>query len=266
MIAAVVAVGLLLVGLVTTGVIPLAKSSSEPAFAPTFQGAVNEGQSTANAAHGGPWGAALGIALRIPLSITVPTGNITQSLPSISGCNATLDSHLPTDVVVQGTPASAGPGASAFWIVLYVNSSGGTVGLMVDGGTSMNLFTLGGTACSTLLKGLAAFPAGSPDSPTIVDAVNASGGSTFLADHPGATQVFLGASIILLEPTWIVVFTSCAITPLGNSSGEEFNASVIGTTVENVTSGPVSCSLPTGTGLPTLTGPFSAPSPIGKAI
>ncbi len=265
-VALVVAV-VLLAALVATGVVPLAKApSSSPAFAPTFQGAASEGQSTANAAPDGPWAAALGVAFRVPLSLTLPTENLTGQVASVDGCNATLSPHLPTDVVVQGTPSTAGPGASAFWVVVYVNSSGGAVGVMVDGGLSSELFTLGGASCAKLTQYLVPFPSGSPDSPTILDAANTAGGSAFLAAHPNATQVFVGASVVLLEPVWEVVYTTCTLSPLPNTTGSEFNATVIGTTVENRTTGPVSCSLPSGAGLPTLGVPASGTPALGKAI
>lgn len=260
------AVALLVGGLVATGVVPLLKGpASPPPFAPTFQGAASEGQPTANSVPGGPWGAALGLASRVPISLTVPTGNLT-GVKGVDGCNATLTSDLPKDVVVQATPTSAGAGASAFWVVLYVNDSGGAVGIMVNGGVSSELFTLEGTSCAKLTNYLAPFPSGSPDSPTIVRVVNAAGGSAFLAAHPNATEVIVGASVVIIQPVWEVVYTTCTLSPIANTSGSEFNATVVGTTVENHSAGPVSCSLPAGTTLPTLAALLPGAPALGKAI
>jgi hypothetical protein len=262
----VVALGLLLAGLAATGVLPWFKGTSSHPFAPTFQGAAAEGQPTANSVAGGPWGAAVGVALRIPLSVSVPTQNLTSGIPTSGGCNATIAPGLPADVVVQATPASTSPGTSAFWVVLYVNSSGGAVGLMVNGGVAAKLFSLGGSACANLLRSLVPFPSGAPDSPAVINAVNASGGSGFLAAHPGASELFVGASVVLLEPLWGVVYTTCTLTPFANTSGEQFNATVIGTTVENVSTGTVSCSLPAGVTFPALTARLGGIPAIGKAI
>lgn len=265
--AVVAAAVLVFAGLVVTGVVPLGKTpSASPPFAPTFQGAASLGQPTADGNPGGPWGPSLGIAFRVPFAVTVPTSNLTQSLPSSGGCNATLVPGLAKDVVVQATPASAGPGESAFWIVLYVNSTSSAVGIMVDGGASSEVFSLLGASCASLASALVPFPGGSPDSPEIINAVNASGGSSFLSAHPGATEVFLGASVILLQPLWGVVFTTCTLSPVANSSGYEFNATVVGTTVQSTHGGPVTCSLPSGSILPVLTAAFPGPSAVGKAI
>lgn len=267
MVVLAVVVVLLFAGLAATGVIPLFKSpSNAPTFAPTFQGAASEGQATANAVPGGPWGAAVGIAFRVPLSLTVPTENLTGTVAAAGNCNITVAASVPKDVVVQGTPPSAGPGASAFWVVVYVNSSGGAVGVMVNGGSASEGFTFGGPSCTELTQYLVPFPSGSPDSPVIINAANASGGRSFLAAHANASELFVGASVILLQPVWAVVYTTCTLTPIANTSGYEFNATVIGTTVENHTSGPVSCSLPSGTILPTLAEPSPGPPALGKAI
>jgi hypothetical protein len=266
--------------LVATGVIPLHGASSAPAYAPTFQGAASEGQGAANSYPGGPWGAAAGVAARLALPLTEPASDVSQYLPdleSVSGCNVTLNPELPKDVVVDATPSAAGPGASAFWVVLYVNESGGAVAVIVDGGNAIALFTLHGTGtCRTDLDALAPFPSGSPDSPAIIDAANASGGSAFLSAHPGATQIFGGASAIVIEPTWVVVYTTCAIPSVGSAAGYEFNATVTGTTVETNQTASVNCSALSGLSLGasrggapdgSLAAPLGAASgAVGKAI
>jgi hypothetical protein len=264
--AVVVAVAVVIGTLAATGELPWFHSSSPHPYAPTFDQAVGEGQPTANGVAGGPWGAALGVAVRIPIPVTLPTSNLTNAIPTGTGCNATFPSTLPKDVVVDGTAASAGPGASAFWVVLYVNSAGSAVGVLVDGGAGTEGFTLGGSSCSSVLQDLVPFPSGAPDSPAVIGAVNASGGEAYLAAHPGATEIFGGASVVVFEPLWGVLFTTCTLTPVANATGTEFNATVSGTTVLSQHSGNLSCSAPSGLSLPGLVAPVPSSPSGGKAI
>ncbi len=278
--AGLVAVVAVVAALYAGGLPPFGRSGSpSPPFAPTFQGAASAGQGSANRASGGPWQPALGVAVRLPYSITLPTTNLTGYVTAIdgtTGCTTTLQPALAGEIQVDGTPASAKVGASAFWMVLYVNGTGGAVGVMVDGGAAQPLFTLGGnTTCQSYLRFLVPFPTGAPDSPAVVAAANAAGGASFLSAHPNATQVFLGASIVLLLPTWEVSYSTCAPTIASNVTGSEFNATLSGTTVQTHSTGTVSCSLPTNLTLPgglrpaAALGPAEGPAGIpavGKAI
>ncbi len=278
--ATVVAAVAVIAGLYAGGLLPLGRPGNHaPTFAPTFQGAASAGQPTANAAPGGPWQPAIGVALRLPDSITVPPANFTQYLGAFggsTGCRVSLDPELAGDVQVQGTPASAGAGASAFWVVVYVNGTGGALGVMVNGGVAAPLLSLGGNAtCRATLRYLVPFPSGAPDSPAVVDSANAAGGRAFLVAHPNATQVFLGISVVLLLPTWEVVYTTCSLTLAANTTGSQYNATVSGTTVQTHANGTATCSLPTNTTLPgglrpvvppPALGPPPALPAVGKAI
>ena len=275
----VVAVAVVLAALVATGILPLSHSSnSGPGATPTFQGAASEAQPSANAQPHGPWSPAAGVGIRLPLALTLPTVNITQYLSDLNaavGCEVSLLGSPPTQEVLDGTPGSASPGAAAFWVVMFVNGTGGALGVMVNGGVATPLFSVtGNSTCREYLDALAPFPAGSPDSPAIVAAVNASGGSTFLSEHPNATEVFVGLSAVIIQPTWEVVYTTCSPTVVPGVTGYEYNATVSGTTVQHHASGVVSCSVPAnvtlGAPIPGgARGPADAspvPPAVGKAI
>ncbi len=275
----VVAVVVVLAALWVTGVLPWgSKGSSGPGGVPTFDGAASEAQPAANGEPGGPWSASAGVGIRLPLALTIPTVNLSQYLTAINsavGCEVTLLGNLPSQEVLAATPASADPGHAAFWVVVFVNGTGGAVGVMVNEGAATPLFSVGGNAtCREYLDALAPYPSGSPDSPAIIAAVNASGGSAFLLAHPNATQVFVGISAIIIQPAWEVVYTTCSPTVVTGVTGYEFNATVSGTTVQKHTTGNVSCSLPAGVsldapaaGTPLVpTPPATAGSAPGKAI
>jgi len=214
-------------------------STSQLGPYPTFAGAVSEAQPAANAVSGGPWQAALGAAIRIPSPLEYPTRNITQVVSSL-GCNVTLLGVPPKVIAVDDTPVSEGLGTSGFWIVGFVNTSGGVLGVTVDDGSATALFDVSTSACPKITDSLLPFPNGAWDSSSVVGAVNSAGGFSFLTAHPNASQIFFGVGgfgILAPEPVWGVVFNSCPLAFIANTSGLEFNATVEGTKVSSHRSG-----------------------------
>src|SRR5271170_869332 len=171
-IAVVVVVG----GLALSGKFGLG-STSEVGPYPTYAGAVSEAQPAANSVSGGPWQAAFGAALRLPSPLQYPTRNLTAIVSTLD-CNVTLLGVPPTSIVVDETPTSEEAGTSGFWVVGFVNSSGGVVGTIVNDGIATALFEVSPTACPNVTDNLLPFPNGAEDSSTILGTVDADGGAS----------------------------------------------------------------------------------------
>jgi hypothetical protein len=238
-------------------------STSQLGPDPTFAGASSEAQPAANAISGGPWQTAFGAGIRLPSPLQFPTRNLTDIVSTV-GCNVTLIGVPPTSVTVVSTPAGSSPGTAGFWIVGFSNTSGGALGVIVADGTPTALFSVGPTACPKLTDNLLPFPNGAADSSSIVATVNGAGGSTFLAAHGNASQIYFGVGgfgFLVPEPVWEVVYNSCPLALVANSTGDEFNATVEGTTLTEHSSGAVSCEA-----LPSLTLPSPFRTPQGSAL
>ncbi len=243
-------------------------STSQLGPYPTFAGAVSEAQPAANSVSGGPWQAAFGAAIRLPSPLQFPTRNITQVVASL-GCNVTLLGVPPSTIAVDETPLSEGPGTSGFWLVGFVNTSGGVVGVTVNDGAATALFDVSTTACPSITDSLLPFPSGAWDSSSVIGAVNGAGGATFLASHPNASQLFFGVGgfgLLAPEPVWVVAYNSCPLALVANSSGSEFNSTVEGTTVASHSSGSVSCTALPSLHLPSLVVMPTGTEPLRKAI
>lgn len=267
--AIVVAVVVVVAVLDLTGTYPFGSQSSPgPGPDPTFDGAVAEAQPAANSLAGGPWQASYGAAVRLSSLLEIEPGSFTGILSDF-GCNVSVLPSAPTELVVQPTPASAGSGASGFWLVGFQNASGEGLGVVVDDGVSTPIYSVTPAECPKVSTSLLPFPTGSPDSSAVIGTVNAAGGSAFLAAHPNATVLmagFGGIAYIFSAPSWFVTYNSCPVAIVANESGFEFNASVQGTALASHTSGPVSC-----VSLSDLKIPFAARAPtgspaLGKAI
>ena len=181
----------------------------------------------------------------------------------------TLIGVPPSVVDVDDTPTSQGAGTSGFWVVGFVNTSGGVVGVIVNDGVATALFEVSPTACPKYTGSLLPFPAGAADSSTIIGTVNTAGGTTFLVAHPNASQVFFGIGgygVFVPEPVWIVAYDSCPLAFVANTSGAELNATVEGTTLTSHSSGPVTCTALPNLTTPTLFGKLTGPLPARKAI
>ncbi len=263
----VVVVAAVVVGaLFATGTVRLGSSSSPPPADETFSQAVGVAGSRSGSVGGGPWYAFAGVALLTPVAILEPATNL-SALLTAANCTARWIGPEPTNVAVPATGPTAALGASAYWTFLLKNASNGILLETVADGMATAVVTLGGTNCTALASVFNSFGSGMQDSPKILGAANAAGGTSFLAEYPNATQAWVvsgGAtvSVITTSPEWLIEYTSCALPLVTSASGAVFNATVGGTsaTVTNHASGTVDCALTAATG-PSLLGPGPGPAP-----
>jgi hypothetical protein len=243
-------------------------------------------QAEAVAAHAvaqqlsGSWTAATAVALRISSNISFPSSLLpTRFVETVAGCNLTVQltalPSLPENVPIGATPTPALAGAAAFWLLGLTNGDGGEALASVNLGVPSALYSVGVQTCVGSPVQVAPFPTSTPDSPALVAAANASGGSAFLAAHPYAAQIWGGVGgftadgITLGLPfSWEVVDTSCPLPYPVNETGYEFNATLSPTGgVVATSNGSVSCDLGLGTSLPTLlAGAFGSQFAVTKAI
>jgi hypothetical protein len=238
----------------------------------TFSGAQSTAQGAAGSVSGGPWYASLGISLLTRTSFLEPTENV-SGLLNDANCTYDWPHGEPANLEIAQTPASVAGGASAYWMVALKNASNGLLLETISDGSAQALVTMRGSECSKVASYLVQFPPGTVDSPSVISAVNAAGGSKFLLAHPNATELWgviggislgpLGAT----NPEWYVGYTSCTFPAIAGASGAYFNATVgglSGDVIGNET-GTTACTL----GLPVPSalapGPLS-PVAAGKAI
>lgn len=271
-IAVVVIAVVVVAALAAAGVLHLGSSSSGPATYETFSQALGVARSGASSQAGGPWTAVAGAALVTRLAVTEPFSNV-SSLKELANCSLTWFASTPTVIVVPATPTNASTGTSAFWWFAFKNDSSSLLVNMVSAGSATPLFTVSGGECSEFGGDLDAFSSGMPDSPTIVAAVNAAGGSSFLADHANASELWgvtggFTFDGISTAPEWGVEYTACSATASPTETGAVFNATVNGLTavVTQNASGTAECALSVSSGA-TLALPTSmAPDLLRKAI
>lgn len=262
MIAFVVVAVVAIAALAAAGVLHLGSSNSTPPANETFSQALTIAQSKSSSESGGPWTAVAGAALVSTLEVTEPSTNLT-SLQGLTSCNFTWIGGPPSDLIVPATPSGTSIGTAAFWWFALKNGSNALMIETVSRGSATALVTLTGGECATLGSALDGFVPGMPDSPTIIAAVNAKGGTTFLGAHANASELwgvdggvtFLGIST---TPEWLVEYTSCSATASPTQTGAVFNATVNGLSavVTKNASGTAECALSVSTG-PTLAAPTS---------
>ena len=242
------------------GVLHLGSTNSGPPADETFSQALGTAEAGAAKQAGGPWTAVGGAALVSTLEVTEPAANL-STLNGLTGCNLTWIGGPPTILTVPATPTGTPTGASAFWSFALKNGTDALLVETVSQGSAAGLLTLSGGDCATAGADFDAFSNGMPDSPTILAAVNAAGGSAFLNAHANASELwavvggftFLGISTV---PEWDVEYTSCSATASPTQVGAVFNATVNGLSavVTQNTSGTAECALSVSTG-PTLAAP-----------
>jgi hypothetical protein len=259
--------------LAAAGVLRLGTSSSGPAADETFSQALGRAQSESSSTSGGPWTAVAGAAVLTTVAVSEPASNLTNS-KQFADCTVTWTGSLPSVLTVPATPAGAATGTSAYWFFVLKNGTNALEVESVSEGAVTPLITVYGGECSVLATDLDAFPGGMPDSPAVIAAVNAAGGSAFLSAHANATQLWGvdgGVTVygITIEPEWTIAYTTCSATASSSQAGAVFNASVNGLTAavtSHNTSAAASCGTSGVTG-PSLTAPTSfVTSLVRKAI
>jgi hypothetical protein len=261
-IAVVVVAVVAIAALAAAGVLHVGATNASPPANETFSQALGVAQSKAGSEPGAPWTAVAGAALVSTLEVTEPSANLT-TLKDLTNCSLTWIGGQPPDLIVPATPAGASTGTAAFWWFALKNGSDALMVVTVSQGAATPLVTLTGGDCTEAGSALDAFPSGMPDSPTILAAANAVGGSAFVRAHANASELwtvdggvtFLGIST---TPEWFVEYTSCSATASPTQTGAVFNATVNGLSavVTKNMSGTAACALSVSTG-PTLATPTS---------
>jgi hypothetical protein len=243
-VAAIVVIAVLAVA---SSLAPKAKPATTEPFA-TFDEAQSVAGPVAAHAAAGSWSAVVAAGVRIGSALSIPTSGVSGIANFSANCTPEFFPGLPSQVTVDATPPSAGPGHAAFWLIGFSNGGGGLLFVTVNLGVPLAVFSLNFSACLSPSPNLVAFPSTEVDSPALVGAANSTGGATYLAMHPSAAQVFGGVGGIsefgvTTSPIWEVVDTSCPLPYPVDENGTAFNATVWGTgSVVTSGSGPVNCA------------------------
>lgn len=172
---------------------------------------------------GGGWTPALGAAGATSTAVTVGISNFTSFT---SSCNTTTwIGVMPSSVTIPATPASASSGASAFWLVVFGQSSSGKVLVSyVSGENATLLYTASGGDCTYITY---VSTSGSIDSPAAVNDANAAGGSAFLSSHTVLERSFVlsGSYVPLYYGAWLIEYSTCSPTQ-SSGTGTSWNATV----------------------------------------
>lgn len=239
LVVAVVAV----VGVLALGGVFNSRSSSSglfatPAsFAQAFPAAFSEGRN----ASGGPWSIVAAEGLGLPFGISAANS------ATIGGTNCTFTpvADSPSQVTFYGTPSNAPAGEVGTWIFYTDNASlDGILLIQVSDGSAVPLALATGSTCISTFTKLETVDATSVvDSTTIASELNQGGGSAFLQNNSGATQVFvlLGASSATLGlAAWYASYTTCPLTAT-SGTGIAITAGFWATS-GNLLSGPTTAS------------------------
>lgn len=273
MIALVVAAVVIVAVLAVAGILfhKTTPNSTEP-FA-----TLNEADSVAGPAAGhalsGSWSPVLAAGIRLSALVSVPIASLSSIENLTPGCTLTLAPGAPSSLTIDATPVSAPAGHAAFWLIGLSNGGGSIALASVDLGNPVTLYTLSGNSCPSEIGDTAPFPSTESDSPALVAAANASGGSAFLAQYPSSAQILAGVGGLSVDgftspPIWEVVDTSCPLPLLFNETGAEFNATLTGApaNVETHATGPVNCAEGLGSSIGGITLGTAALVLLAKAI
>jgi hypothetical protein len=256
---AVVAV-VLVAALFAAGVLRFGPANSPPPADQTFSQAESQAQSGANSVPGGPWYAVFGIAVVTRVAVLEPVTSLSSDLSPLN-CTFAWPNGQPANIALPATSSGAAAGTSAYWAFGLKNQSNTLLLESVSDGTASAVLTARGGTCAEGTGYLVSFPSGFVDSPAMVSAVGAAGGTPFLAANPNATQVWVGVAGITIygftsSPVWEVAYTSCSLPPVEGQNGSIFNATVGGTSgvVTGHANGTGSClpAIPGGLGIPPL--------------
>jgi hypothetical protein len=219
-----IAVGAVVVVIVVVVIaaIALHASSSPTAAAVVFgqpmseAAALGPAESTQATRTGGPW-TTFGLeGWGISTSVSGGAG-------AIASCTTLWQNSTP--LTIEATPAGASAGELAFWVLLATNAAGDVLLTSVSeaNGTVLasNAAEYGGT-CFDGSSTDPAIPSGLVPSTTVAATADDSGGSTFLAKNPGASQLFT-----VLENLWVILYTSCSLVDASGTGSlflAEYNA------------------------------------------
>ena len=236
--AAAITVLVVVAGLYAGGLGPFARSPGPPSGPESFSQAEAVGASAVSGYDGGGWSliAAASAVVRQPESIPLLAVE-TAIQPYLGSCSL----HWLTSAASLLVPSLSGrsdTGFSPFWVLVYRNASISGTGVLVvtvSNGTAQPTALLPTTAgCATdgeLASFVAPISSSVLDSPKVLVAAGAAGGSQFLSAHPLAnvTYAINGAfNLFTLSTasTWSVTYSTCPLLGPTTVPEPRFNATV----------------------------------------
>lgn len=200
----------------------------------TYVSAVSTGRQ-AGSLHGS-WELVNTFGLDLANATTVPL-----NFSTLGNCTFTsFSGALPTSLTIPAFAGSLTSGALAEWLFTYRSpGTGAELAVAVTAGVANLVVEISGAGCPGLGSNITPVPSNVVDSPTAVAALDAAGGSTFLAAHPKGVSLLatlfpftLGSSAVSVY--WQLSYTTCPVLfssgPPSGHPGVIFSASVNGTT------------------------------------
>jgi hypothetical protein len=179
-----------------------------------YSSAEPQAQGASSSTSGGPWTLIAAEGLNMSSSISNPDYG---GLSGGSGCSYTAVTGAPSNVVFPATASTATPGTAATWIFISDNSAGDLLFVLTAQGTSTAIVE-GNAQCGAGFSGSTGLSGKTvADSTTIATTANSDGGSSFLASHPGATELFVLVSASSVTG-WEVSYSTCAFAASGSGT------------------------------------------------
>jgi hypothetical protein len=174
--------------------------------------------SAASNTSGGPWKLVAAVGINMTTSYSGP--DLSSFGAGGSGCTFSPAQGAPASPTLPSTPRSAVPGTAAGWLFIAIAPSNDVMIYLYAQNTTSALFA-GNPACGAEFSGAVSLTSTSVvDSTVVAASANADGGASFLAAHPGATELFIitGSSGAV---GWVVEYTTCPLTAT-SGSGTQF--------------------------------------------
>ncbi len=167
------------------------------------------------------------------------TSNTTSQLVGALGCSSVWSASK--SLLAPATPTDATPGQVSWWVLVSSDTAGDVLLTLVTntGGSihGADIVILSGSCTSTFTE-FGGILSSAVDSSTAVQSADAAGGSTFLSEHPGATE-----ELVLAGSYWAIDYTTCTPDSTGGT-GTQFAVALYaenGTVGENLGTTPTSC-------------------------
>jgi hypothetical protein len=241
-----VAIAVLLLGLIFSGVIQLGKSS--PGADETYSQAAPIASQAASSYQGGGWALiiAAGLDSQSVRTVAINSSGGTQN------CSFTPAVGFTGSVNVPSFSGNLTSGIAPAWEFLFRNGGGAILAVLVLDGTAEIAGTISGGLCGAIFAFFSAIPSNAIDSSVALGLV-ASSAQPFLSQYPHANVSFglVGGVSFLGAGTgarWAVMMSTCAFGAVSGSTGAEYNATVnavTGTLLYSQTQTSVPCGLST---------------------
>ncbi len=202
----------------------------------TFSGARPAADQAVSGYQGGGWTLVAASGLSSRSGVSLPVNGSSAIVTGGSGsCNVTLAPGAPSNLDIPASTANGSSGQAPAWEYIYRNAAGASLLVTEINGTATVVGTFNGASCTSLFGLFQPIPSGIIATPAGARAT-ASAAAPFLASYPNATEVYavIGGvnfgGVANLGATWIVLYTTCQLTPSAVGFGSEFMGEVNGTT------------------------------------